>query len=256
MSLSWTSTGLYAYLADDHLAVARVQGGFTPVLSGIEHFPFAEGELPQAISALGLKWSGTAAVKRAGIVLGSRWVRYLVLPWNRDLVRHEFREKMAAALFERQYQQPVSGYRAMFGSSAYGQPLLVAYVQTSLLSTLTEGLQQQGIALKSTQPLLAAVWNHHYPELRKQSGTLLIREPHRLLRVEHQAGHVKSVSLRPMEDQDLPSVLSLLEGSVQLVSTLQTGAGIPGVQEIWRRPIKSTAFNSGHEMTYALYGVA
>lgn len=255
MSRLWTESGVSACLTDDSVTLLRVRGGLRPVVTDAGREAFTAGEWSLALAALAKGLEMAPAPASVRVLLGARWVRYLLLPWSPELARHGFREALAAALFERQFQQPVGAYRVQLGACAYGQPLLAAFVAREAELSLVDLLQSRGLRLTSLQPLLAAIWNRHHAVLRRQPGTLLVQESGRLLCVGHAGGHVQSVALRPGTPVDLPALCAVLEGSVQVAGANSTRLP-PEVLRLQGRALRHTTAVAPDRHDLALYGVA
>lgn len=255
MSRLWNSTRLYAYLADEQLTAVLSKGVLRPVLLDHKVFPVVAGDLATAMAAMSTAWPLAGNGARLMLILGGQSVRYLMLPWNTGLSSKALREKIAGALFESQFQQSASGWRFAFGPVTYGRAVPVACVQQPKLDALKADLRQQGISLSSVQPLLMALWNHHHQSLGRQTGVLLIREGQRVLRVDHDGGHIGNITRRPLRDEEVSSFLSSIKGPVQWASSLPTAQAVPAAVHVMR-PDRRASFDAAPELAdFALYGV-
>lgn len=216
MSRLWSSSGQYVHVADDHLAIAQVNGGFSPGIVSKQCLPF-QADDPFAVQGALLKWLESQELSpKVFFTLGHAHVRYFMLPWDRQLCDSHFRGAMANALFERQFQQPASGYRVLCSAPRYGRGLLAAAVSVEWLTALTAAVQQCRGRVMSVEPLLSAVWRRFESRISSASGSLLVVESQRVLRVAHERGHPQRVVMRPFQRDEATLLLTGSEGDQQV----------------------------------------
>lgn len=207
MSRLWTSSGQYVHVADDHLAIAQVKGGFSPQVVKKVCLP-VEVDDPLSVQAALQEWLGAqASPQKVFLTLGHAHVRYFMLPWDRQLCDSHFREVMARALFERQFQLSAADYHVMCTAPQYGRVLLAAAAPVALLTAVSTAVQQCKGRVSRVEPLLSAVWRRFESRLAGTSGTLLIVESHRLLRVTHEQCHPLRIALRPFQPDEARALL-------------------------------------------------
>lgn len=217
MSRLWTESGLRVCLLEDSVSFINVRGGIFPVVTEARRIEFDSGDWAQAMGAFAEGLQMASPSSSVHVVLGAQWVRYLMLPWSLDVARRDFREALAVALFEHQYQMPALDFKMLQGPCAFGRPILIACVAQEVMMNMAGVIQSRGLRRGSVRPLLAAVWDCHHAKLQKYGGTLLIHESSRLLCVKHSGGYIQSVSIRPGKNWDLAPFATSCEGAVQVV---------------------------------------
>lgn len=229
MSRLWSSSGQYVYVADDHLAIAKVKGGFSPSIVSKQFFPF-QADDPLAVQGALLKWlvKQEESSPKVFFTLGHAHVRYFMLPWDRQLCDSHFRGVMANAFFERLFQQPAAGYRVLCAEPQYGRALLVAAVSVELLTALTVAVKQCKGLVKSVEPLLSAVWRRFEPGISSVSGGLMVVEPQRVLRVAHEQGHLRRVVMHPFKHDEARFLLEGADGDQKVFAPHLTEGAFGG----------------------------
>lgn len=203
MSRLWNKPRLCAYLGEDQLALCQVLGRRRPrvLQKGLQA---VEGRDAPAVAAALDAWLqahplvGQMQGAELQVVLGTPWVKYLLLPWHPSLVATDFRLSMARALYARQFALEATAQDLRFGALRFGQPLLAAFVASDLLPSLTATAARHGARLTVMEPLLARVIQRFATALPKGEGTLLIAEASRVIRVGLSARCVQSLQLRPL----------------------------------------------------------
>jgi hypothetical protein len=147
---------------------------------------------------------------RLELVVGMPHVRYLLLPWDRQLVLNDFRQAMARALYTRQFREEFSLQELRFGALIHGRPLLAVGIDRTLVRAVAAVAHKHAASGIHIEPLLATVWNRFYPQLKEGGGTLLLAEPSRLLVIRRQAGAIIELQVRPSTDADIPALAQRL----------------------------------------------
>lgn len=203
MSRLWNKPRLHIYVGDDHLAICQLSGRWRPSVIHKEKITFEPGHISSALLALDT-WLGTQ-VASADIecVLGAAHVRYLLLPWDVNLVDTEFRQTLACALFARNFQDEPAKYEVRFSAAHYGQAQLAVFVEKEWLTALDLLAQKFNCKINRVEPLLVSVWNRFRKKLEREQGSLLIAESGRLLALRHDHGALVDVQWRPFADAEL-----------------------------------------------------
>lgn len=224
MSPLWNKPRLRVYVGEDHLALCRLSGHWRPRVVRKEQINIEPWKISAALAVLETRLSAHPLPTDIACVLGSGYVRYLLLPWDADLVDAAFRETLAHALFARSFQDDSTKYAVRFSPACYGQPQLAAFVDKELLAAFELLAGKFGCRIASMEPLLVSVWNRFRARLEHESGTLLIAEADRLLVLRHESGVVSDVQWRPCVGEELAG--RIRQGSdtapVQVFAPLQT----------------------------------
>lgn len=230
MSRLWTKGGLRLHIAEDHLGLLTLSGGFRPRLVDSAILPFAAGDWSAAMVKLEEWLAGNPRQRRAQVTLGSHWLRFLVLPWDPQLMQGGFRDGLVSALLMHQYQESAKEWSWRVSSLTYGKNQLAVCFRRTDRGVLQSTLQRHGTALHLLRPILAAVWNFHRQELRRQSGQLILLEGYRLLQLRHVKGGVEQVGLRPYAPDEIPA--ALITPDVRWVNLSQRALQLPGLAQL------------------------
>lgn len=213
MSRLWNRPRLCVYVGADHLALCQVAGRWSPRVLDKARVALPDGEEQswwQSLEAWLAIHPLQGVMQGADLecVLGLPHVRYLLLPWDPQLVNAGFRDAVARALFARQFQETAGVWEVRYASSGYGQPRLAAFVRREVLSALERLVLKHGLRLRAVEPLLAVVWRRFRSQLPLQGeNTLLVAEPGRVLRITHERGAMTDVQVRPCTADELPGLL-------------------------------------------------
>lgn len=213
MSRLWNRPRLRVYLGDGQLATCSVSGGRRARLLDHERFDFERGGLLSAIAGLGAGLPLQGSQPSLEFILGTAHVRYLLLPWDAGLHEERVRDRLAATLFTRTFQDDPARYDVQFSPAAFGQAQLAAFVDKDLLGALRGLAARAGGGLRSVEPLLAAVWNAHRRRLGRRQGTLLLAEGERLLMLRHSGPRFHQLQLRPCKPGELGNQVNHLSTS-------------------------------------------
>lgn len=213
MSRLWRKSRLRVYVGEDHLAICRVSGRLRPRLAHKEKIGFESGQIDRALAALEAWLVAHPLQVNVECVLGATHVRYLLLPWDAQLVDAEFRQALAGALFTRNFQDESAAYEVRFSSARYGQPQLAVFVKKDLLSAFESLGKKCHCKISSMEPLLMSVWNRFRQRLDQEQGVLLVAESGRLSMLQHEYGVVRDVQLRPYAVDEMNGKIRHLSGS-------------------------------------------
>jgi hypothetical protein len=174
---------LRVVLYPERLVVARMSGGITRRLLHKEIVslpPAREGEPSwfPAVEAVGVKAAdGAFALADVTLVLSSRFVRYVVVPWSEALASREEELAFARHCFASVYGSEAATWACKLSSSRQRKPRLACAVERPLMDALNQRLGGLGRRYRSLQPHLMASFNRIRAEVRDQSAWLVVAEP-------------------------------------------------------------------------------
>ncbi len=159
-----TRRGLSRHLRDKDIRPGGDDGADAPLWSG------ALKTLEQALAAPGER------KPVAAVTLSNHFVRYALVPWS-ELVNDEEEEiALARHCFREVYGEAADQWELRLSADDSGAPRLASAVDVALLESLRGVFDQAGVALKSVQPHLMAVYNACRPQLGKRTGWLALVE--------------------------------------------------------------------------------
>lgn len=212
MSRLWNRPRLRVYMGEDYLALCLVSGRWSPRVHQLAQLPLVSGQggavasvLDAWMTANPLRGVMQSAVLE--LVVGMPHVRYVLLPWDRQLVQDDFRHAMARALFARQFQQDFSTQELRFGALKYGRPLLAACIDRTLVEMVSVVARQHDTSVSCIEPLLATVWSRFHSRLKGAEGTLLLAEASRVHVVRCKGGAITELQIRPGTEDDISGMV-------------------------------------------------
>lgn len=259
MSPLWNKPRLRVYVGEDHLVLCQVNGRWRPRIAHKEKISVEAGTTSATLAALDTWLNAHPLPTDIECVLGSGHVRYLLLPWNADLVDTAFRETLAHALFSRSFQGDSTKYEVRFSPARYNQPQLAAFVEKEWLAAFELLAGKFGCRVVCMEPLLVSVWNRFRGQLERESGTLLIAEAGRLLVLRHANGVLNDVQWRPCVGEELAGRIKQLSGTapVRVFAPLRADLA-RSYPAIWLGLENREGFSAGTDgaYAYALCGVS
>jgi hypothetical protein len=103
-------------------------------------------------------------------------VRYLVLPWQDNVLKQADWQAIAQHEFRKQFGAVASDWLISVSLAKHGQKILAAAIDNSLFTQLQSSAEQNGFNVCSVEPLLMRVFNQQNP-----NTWALVAEPQRLL---------------------------------------------------------------------------
>ena len=100
------------------------------------------------------------------VVLASRWVRYVVVPWHPELMTREERLAQSRHCFKETYGDMAADWEIAMDEGGYGQPFLASAIDQQLLAGLREACK--GLSLQSVQPYLTLAYQQFRKTLWQQ----------------------------------------------------------------------------------------
>jgi hypothetical protein len=216
---------LRVVLYPDRLVLARVSGGMTRHLVHKEILPIQSAGpgdplwLP-AVEAVGVKAAdGAFALADVTLVLSSRFVRYVVVPWSDTLASREEELAFARHCFVRVYGDEARTWACKLSSARQRKPRLACAVERPLMDALNQRLGGLGRRYRSLQPHLMASFNRIRSHVRDQSAWLVVAEPGLLCLALLQDGSWQTVRTIAVESDWVSALPALLEREELLVDT-------------------------------------
>jgi hypothetical protein len=172
-------------LAPDRVELARVARRFrqTTVTAQQAAECRPQGGKPRwsaALATLGtLLAEESAGTTEARVTLSNDLARYLVLPWDGNLLAPDEVQAAAAQQFERVFGELAAGWEIRVSPCEFGQPALACAIDRNLLAGLQETVANAArgrIRLASVETLLAKTFNLLRGQIDRD-GLLAIVEP-------------------------------------------------------------------------------
>lgn len=217
MSLLRTST-LQVELAPDQVGLVGIQRGLT--LRGVRTSANRERLAAVAAGPDAAPWRGAVqaletalpahAGARARVILASRLVRYVLVPWSDALSDADEEAAFARHCFERVYGEAAAQWELRVSDERDGAPKLASAVDAALPGALREAFGAAGVRLDSIQPNLMAVFNDHRRSLRGRHAWLALLEPGNLCLALLQQGRwarIRSMRIGPGWRVELAQIL-------------------------------------------------
>ena len=121
------------------------------------------------------------------LVLGSNWLRYLILPWQANVYARKDWLALAYNHLRELYGHHALSWNVQLSFQGYQQPVIVVAADKSL----TEGIDQLADSyrwqISATEPTFAAIVNRYRRHWRGEAWLLLV-EQHHVLLAESQGG--------------------------------------------------------------------
>jgi hypothetical protein len=196
--LWWKKIRYRVHLADRLLIACEIHcRGRSRRIVRKTQLPFDPGERSVALQRL-RDWMAPAAPSaQLEWVLGLSEVKYVLLPWSRNLTIPSLRDAFAGALFEQQFGADSSAFAACFTTGGHGQAQLVSFVSHELLAELAAHARAAGVHLAGIEPGIASVLSRFDGVLKNECGALRVIDGNRQAIVSHDHGRVTDLVLRP-----------------------------------------------------------
>lgn len=133
----------------------------------------------------------------ASVVLSSHFVRYLLLPWNPDLVTAQEEQAFARARFVQAFGDAAGEWALKISPSAPGKACVACAIDRPLLDSVTALMAGSPLRLRSLQPSLMAACNER-SKLPADDAWVAFAESGRLLLGAVRAGEWLSLRSRPL----------------------------------------------------------
>ena len=150
------------------------------------------------------------AGRAARVILSSRLVRYLLVPWSEALVDAEEEAAFARHCFARVYGEAAGEWDIRVGDEREGAQRLACAVDAALPEALRAAFVAAHVRLDSIQPNLMAVCNEYRGRLRRRHAWLALLEPGSLCLARLDQGRwtrLRSMRIGPGWRAELPRIL-------------------------------------------------
>ena len=135
----------------------------------------------------------------ATVVLSNHFVRYLLLPWNPDIVTSQEERAFARARFVHAFGEAAQDWALQVSHARRGLPSVACAIEPALLQVVVALIAGSPLRMRSLQPYLMAVFNQR---ARRPAGDawVAMAEAGRLLLGVLSAGNWLSLRSRPLPD--------------------------------------------------------
>jgi len=118
--------------------------------------------------------------KSVTIVLANSWLRYSVLPWRQHLYSKRDWQAIAERYLIDIYGNQAALWQVIVSMQGYGQPLIIAAVDKSIIAGFETLARQKHWQLSSIEPAFSNVANHYINNL-SSNAWLMLAEQNRLV---------------------------------------------------------------------------
>lgn len=198
----WLSEQVRVGLASDRVDTVRIHRGWRARVLDTQSAACAPAAaqswqtIADALRRLPPAMSSNARTSRCSVVLGNRWVRYQVLPWQDGLASEQEHAACAAMHMQTVYGGLADAWQVAFGAPRYGRPTLVCAVDAALLAQLRAWAAERHLRLSSVRPLLTSVLARWRSVLPKRDSWLAVIEGERICLARLSHGRPLSVSVQ------------------------------------------------------------
>lgn len=147
----------------------------------------------------------------ATVILSNHFMRYAMVPWSKTLKNEAEEIAFARHCFRQTYGDSAAAWEFRLSSEWAGTRQLASAVDGRLLAELRALFEKAGVALRSVQPYLMAVYNHCCAGLQKRNAWLALLEPGCLCLAQVQQGYLASVRTMRVDDNWHESLSPILE---------------------------------------------
>ncbi len=135
-------------ISQQGIALRTTEGAqlLAPQWDGVEH-----------LTELLAKHSSVFNQQTVNVVLSNTFVRYLVLPWQDNVVKESDWQAIAKHAFRQQFDAAANDWRVAVSFGGYGQTILAAAIDESLYAQLAASAQQLDFKLGTISPLLTVL---------------------------------------------------------------------------------------------------
>lgn len=154
--------------------------------------------------------------KRIRLVLSNHFVRYMVLPWQAEVISRQDWVAIAEHEFRKRYGHVAEGWKTCVSLNGFGHNVVAAAIDESLIDGLSNIAQEHDFKLVAIEPILMAVLKQPLPSDDKQ--WLLIAEPERVLLCEIAGREWQRFSvISPPRQQEIEQSMQLIHRSINSV---------------------------------------
>ncbi len=103
------------------------------------------------------------------LVLSNHFVRYAVIPWNKELSTHDERLAYTKHSFALAFGESIKDWDLRISQSAYGQSAIASAVDFKLLTKIHEIFDELNMPLQAVSPQLMLTINHVFNEVETKN---------------------------------------------------------------------------------------
>jgi hypothetical protein len=158
----WWNEQIRVGIGADRMDFVRLGRGWRPRVIATRSIDYATPEAQTVAQGLMAVFKrGLAELKcdtrtTCAIVLGNKWVRYQLVPWQEGLADAKEHAAYAALQLQSIYGSLAQQWQVTCGEVRYGSPTLVCAIDRELLNGLQRAVSESGLRLVSVKPHLSA----------------------------------------------------------------------------------------------------
>ena len=227
MSRSWLERQFaltVVHLGREQVSIRRANA------DGIEAAVVDDGENRQpwhgAVDTLkALLDGGPVLTRRVRLVVANEFVRYVLVPWNDQVLKPEEREQLARALMAERYGSREQGWRVTVEPVRYRQASLAAALDEELIGAVDTLLKAKGSRLVSVLPALVASINGVAGRIpAKARGWLVAAQDARIASLAFCAGSWLQVASERVQGNAAQTLESMLKRDMARAPALEGGS--------------------------------
>jgi Cu/Ag efflux protein CusF len=154
--------------------------------------------------------------KQVNVVLSNTFVRYLILPWQEEVLTQTEWQAIAQHAFRKAFGAIANDWLTRVHFAQYGQTVLVAAIDNSLYTQLQHSAAQIGFDLVALEPLLTCIFNQDNNNI-----WTLIAEPQRLMLCQIRNGEWMQIAVdSPPAGQEYQKGEQLIQRSFLQLDTV------------------------------------
>lgn len=171
-------------LAPHRILIARYARGLRSRLAAKELMTFSPAATTPPwrapVDTLRQALPGRAKGAEITVVLSNHFVRYALLPWNRELRGEAEWLAFARHAFASIYGTVAEDWEIKVSRQDFGSPSVASAIDGALLPELREACKAAGSSLVSVQPYIMSAFNRTRKALGKSAAWLAVSEPGRI----------------------------------------------------------------------------
>lgn len=157
-------------------------------------------------------WLQSNTIGRADVtvLLSNHFVRYALMPFSDDVTSRAEAQALGQALLEGIYGELARQWRVQIGDGRYGEPRLVAAVDTLLLDRIAATLRPGMLRLQAVTPHLVAAYNCFHARIKEADGLFAVVETGQMMVIAFNSGQLSGVRRVPLNgalNEQLPNLL-------------------------------------------------
>lgn len=154
--------------------------------------------------------SNTIGRSDVTVLLSNHFVRYALMPFSEDVTSRAEVQALGQALLEGIYGELARQWRVQIGEGGYGEPRLVAAVDTLLLDRVVAMLRPGMLKLQAVAPHLVAAYNCFHDRIKESDGLFAVVETGQMMVIAFNSGQLSGVRRVPLNGalgEQIPGLL-------------------------------------------------